>query len=158
MANAPKVYRKKISDFTPLKHNPNKGSERGQYMLEKSFEKGGAGRSGLLAANDVILAGNHASAEFGASVGEDVIVVETTGNEYVFVKRIDIPDEHDARAKALIIGDNRASDDHEYDNDILETVFPDLLDTFFFADEISPRLKHQRAYICPDCGCTFHVW
>lgn len=156
-----KVYRKKISDFIPLPKNPNKGSERGQYLIEKSFEKGGAGRSGLLAANDVILAGNHASAEFGASIGEDVIVIETTGNEYVFVKRIDIPNEHDPKAKALILGDNRASDDHEYDNEVLDDWLdsdPDLVNDFFFADELpTPRAKHQKSYICPDCGCTFHV-
>lgn len=48
----------KLSDLQPDDRNANKGSERGTYMIRRSLEKLGAGRSILLDKNGRIIAGN----------------------------------------------------------------------------------------------------
>lgn len=135
----------RLSDLVQLKKNPNKGSERGNALLETSFEKGGAGRSILIANNGEILAGNHATEVYGQLFDEqDVLVVETDGKQLVAVKRTDIPDSDDERAKALIIGDNRTSDFHEYDTEVIKELLEsdkDLLNSFFFENELDELLS-----------------
>ena len=80
----------KISDLTPDDKNYNKGSEFGNSLIEKSLRKFGAGRSILIDKNNRIIAGNK-TIENAASIGlDDIIVVETTGNQIVAVKRMDI--------------------------------------------------------------------
>lgn len=111
MADKPiKVRRAKLSEFAPMVDNANAGSERGQYMLEESITHHKAGRSGLAAADGTIIAGNHASQVFGQVIGEDVIVIETTGDEYVIVQRTDIPSGDTIAAQELAIADNRTSE------------------------------------------------
>lgn len=173
MTNVKKI---RLSDLIQLKKNPNLGSERGNALLETSFEKGGAGRSILIANNGEILAGNHATEVYGQLFDEqDVLVVETDGKQLVAVKRTDIPDSDDERAKALIIGDNRTSDFHEYDGDVIADMLEsdkDLLNSFFFENELNeligkipdfqpvdeseqPRLDQKSPIQCPCCKCEF---
>lgn len=105
----PKVYRAKISDFKTLgEKNPNKGTERGVYMVERSLEKLGAWRSITATADDVIPAGNHTIEAYATQGNEDVLVIETDGKQLVVVKRTDITSD-DPRAKEYAIADNRAS-------------------------------------------------
>lgn len=80
----------KISDLIPDDKNNNKGTEFGNHLIEKSIQKFGAGRSILIDKNNRIIAGNK-TIENATSVGiEKLIIVETTGDTVVAVKRTDI--------------------------------------------------------------------
>jgi hypothetical protein len=76
-----KITKAKISDLKFDERNYNTGTPFGESLIEKSFNKHGAGRSILLDKN------NQKFAETG---GENVIIVETTGKEIVAVKRMDL--------------------------------------------------------------------
>jgi len=80
----------KITEIVPDDKNLNMGSQYGKHILDKSFEKFGAGRSILLDKNNRVIAGNKSLETFGENGGEDVIIIETTGKQIVAVKRTDI--------------------------------------------------------------------
>lgn len=104
-----RVRRKKLADYKANPRNHNTGTERGSEMIERSFERYGAGRSLLADADDVLIAGNQ-SQEGALEAGiTDVIEVETTGNEIVVVKRVDLRLERDTKATELAYIDNRAN-------------------------------------------------
>lgn len=112
----------KIKELVPDSRNMNKGNEFGNSLIEKSFRKFGAGRSILLDKNNKIIAGNK-SIEACAAVGlEDVIIVETTGQQVVAVKRTDIDlDTPDGREMAL--ADNASAKENiEWDNDTMAAI------------------------------------
>jgi hypothetical protein len=98
----------KISELKPDDKNFNKGTEFGNSLIEKSLRNYGAGRSILLDKNNRIIAGNK-TVENAAQIGfENVIVVETTGNDIVAVKRTDI--DIDSKAgRELAFADNATS-------------------------------------------------
>ena len=98
----------KLSDLQPDDRNANKGSERGTYMIRRSLEKLGAGRSILLDKNGRIIAGNK-TAERADDVGlDDVIVVRTQGRQLVAVMREDLDlDDPAGMARELAYADNR---------------------------------------------------
>lgn len=98
----------KISDLTPDDKNYNKGSEFGNSLIEKSLRKFGAGRSILLDKNNRIIAGNKTIENAGAVGLEDIIVVETTGNQIVAVKRMDI-DLDSKQGRELALADNASA-------------------------------------------------
>ena len=160
---------KKLTDYKPLARNPNKGSQRGDALLEKSLEQGGLGRSIVVAANGEILAGNHVTAKAGELFGDELTIqeVETDGNTLVVVKRTDIPNSKSKKAKTLIVADNRTADNHEYDHEILQADYePELLEEYFFAEELDvskvefkefdESIADTVEYItCPHCGEKF---
>lgn len=97
----------KLSDLTSDPNNANRGTERGNKVLETSLQTYGAGRSILLDKNDVIIAGNK-TAEVAGQIGmENVVVVETTGDSIVAVKRTDLDLTSDPEARELAYADNR---------------------------------------------------
>ena len=98
----------KISDLTPDDKNYNKGSEFGNSLIEKSLRKFGAGRSILLDKNNKIIAGNKTIENAGAIGLDDIIVVETTGNQIVAVKRMDI-DLDSKQGRELALADNASA-------------------------------------------------
>ena len=98
----------KISDLTPDDKNYNKGSEFGNSLIEKSLRKFGAGRSILLDKNNRIIAGNKTIENAGAIGLDDIIVVETTGNQIVAVKRMDI-DLDSKQGRELALADNASA-------------------------------------------------
>lgn len=100
----------KTSDLTPDPNNANKGTPRGRGMLENSLTKLGAGRSILVDRNGVVIAGNKTLETAAESGFEDTIVVETTGEKLVVVKRTDLDLETDAKARELAIADNRVGE------------------------------------------------
>ena len=53
-----KVRNAKLSELVPDPMNANKGTERGAYMVRRSLEKLGAGRSVLVDKHGVLIAGN----------------------------------------------------------------------------------------------------
>jgi site-specific DNA-methyltransferase (adenine-specific) len=108
----------KISDLTPDDKNYNKGTQFGNSLIEKSLRKFGAGRSILLDKNNRIIAGNK-TIENAYTIGlEDVLIVETTGNQIVAVKRMDI-DLDSKIGRELALADNasaKANIDWDLDN------------------------------------------
>ena len=108
-----KVTRKKLSDYKPDLHNANVGSERGYRMIDDSITEDGVGRSGLVDKNGVIIAGNQTMQVLAANGIEDVIEVETTGNEWVIVKRTDTnlnDDNPNNTARRMAYRDNRSQE------------------------------------------------
>jgi len=98
----------KLSDIQPDDRNANRGTERGTYMLRRSLEKLGAGRSILLDRHGRIIAGNK-TAESAAEIGlDDVLIVRTHGDKLVAVLRevLDL-DDPTGQARELAYADNR---------------------------------------------------
>ena len=80
----------KISELKPDTNNANKGTERGQYMVDHSISQYGAGRSILIDRDNNVIAGNktlQAAVDAGLV---DVEVVEVDGSKLVAVKRVDL--------------------------------------------------------------------
>jgi len=129
----------KLTDYKPLKNNPNKGSKRGNDLLETSLEQGGLGRSIVVANNGDILGGNHVTAKVGELFGLDTPVLEvpTDGNTLVVVKRTDIPSANSPKGKHLILADNRVGDFHLYDLEALQEFKPEILEEYFFGNELA---------------------
>lgn len=98
----------KLSDLQPDAHNANRGTERGTYMIRRSLEKLGAGRSIVLDKHGRIIAGNK-TAEAAEDVGlDDVILVRTDGRQLVAVMREDLDlDDPASMARELAYADNR---------------------------------------------------
>ena len=103
-----KIIETNVEQLIPDNKNFNKGTEYGQHLIEESLRKFGAGRSILLDKNNRIIAGNK-TIENAAIVGlENVIIVETDGNQIVAVKRKDI-DLDSAKGRKLALADNATS-------------------------------------------------
>lgn len=117
-----------MSEIKDLKFddkNFNKHTERGLGLLGQALQKHGAGRSILIDKNNNIIAGNGV-VEAAGQIGLDKVkVVETTGDEIVAVKRIDVElDSKDGREMAM--EDNAiASIDLDWDEDLLKDSFSD---------------------------------
>jgi hypothetical protein len=112
----------KVTDLIPDDRNLNKGSEYGHRLLESSLRQFGAGRSILIDRNNRIIAGNK-TIEEAASIGmENVIIVETTGDNLVAVKRIDI-DLDSKTGRELALADNAVGKANlVWDDEMLATV------------------------------------
>lgn len=96
-----------IEDLTPDPNNINEGSERGTYMIERSLERLGAGRSIVVSADGVVIAGNK-TLEGWENVSGAIKVIQTDGTELIVVQRTDI-DSGDDRFTQLAVADNRTS-------------------------------------------------
>lgn len=103
-----KIKKTTIDKLVPDDKNNNKGTEYGQHLVENSLRQFGAGRSILLDKNDRIIAGNKTVENAGQIGLEDVIVVETTGNQIVAVKRVDI-DLDSKKGRELALADNASA-------------------------------------------------
>lgn len=102
------VKETKVDQLILDDHNFNKGTEFGQHLMEKSFRRFGAGRSILLDKNNRVIAGNK-SLQTAAEIGLDnVLVVETTGEQIVAVKRTDI-DLDSKEGREMALADNATS-------------------------------------------------
>jgi hypothetical protein len=105
-----KFEHSEITAFVPDEVNANKGTERGNIMLEKSLEQYGAGRSILTDKHGNVIAGNK-TLESAVGIGlKKAVVVHTTGDELVVVQRDDLDLKEDARAMELGVADNRVSE------------------------------------------------
>lgn len=105
------IKRIKIDELIPDEGNANRGTQRGLGLLDDSLRELGAGRSIVLDAKNRIIAGNKTT-ERAEDLGlEDVIVIETDGNQLVAVKRVDLDlDNGDGRARRLAYYDNRVGE------------------------------------------------
>ena len=173
----------KLSDLTPDDANLNDGTERGRYMLSKSLEMNGAGRSILVDKEGKVIAGNK-TLEVAADIGiDEIIVVPSDGKKLVVVQRTDLSmdDPDDKRARVLAYADNRVAQiDLAWDAEKLlqlssevsltEYVNPDELKRFFdkagvsisddvedveFPEFTKDIAKNVQMITCPHCKKEF---
>lgn len=103
-----KISETSIGVLVPDDLNANKGTEFGGHLIEKSLRELGAGRSILIDKNNRIIAGNK-TIENAASIGlSKVIIIETTGDQIVAVKRTDI-DIDSKIGREMALADNATS-------------------------------------------------
>lgn len=95
----------KIKDLLPDEANFNTGTEFGNSLIDKSLSKFGAGRSILIDKNNRIIAGNKTIENAAANGFDDVVIVETTGEQIVAVKRTDI-DLNTKKGREMALADN----------------------------------------------------
>jgi DNA modification methylase len=102
-----------LTDLQPDQGNANKGTERGQYMLDESIAQVGAARSIVTDRDGVVIAGNK-TLQAAVDAGLGVQVVQTDGNDLVVVQRtdLDLDGEGDEaeRARLAAYFDNRSSE------------------------------------------------
>jgi DNA modification methylase len=117
---AKKIIETNIEHLIPDDVNFNKGTQFGQSLIEKSLRQFGAGRSILLDKNNRIIAGNK-TVENAGQIGLDkVLIVETTGEEIVAVKRTDI-DLDTKEGRELALADNATGAANlDWDETVLE--------------------------------------
>jgi DNA methylase len=136
----PKITETDISKLTPDPNNARKRTPLSASVIRKSIEQFGMTRSIVLDENGVILAGNGAFEEAGQLGIERVIVVETTGNEIVAVKRTNLTAEQKTQ---YAIADNTASDFSTWDFDILSELTQEVDLSEFFPDDKLNELLEQ---------------
>lgn len=91
-----------LSELIPDDKNMNRHTPYGMSLIEKSIRENGLGRSILVDKDNRIIGGNGV-VETAAAVGmENTIVVETTGDKLVVVKRTDVSlDSKQGRSMAM---------------------------------------------------------
>jgi DNA methylase len=135
----------KLSDFAQDPKNANAGTDRGRALVEHSLRTYGAGRSILVDKDGVIVAGNKTAAAAAAIGLDDAIVVETTGDRLVVVKRTDLDLDSDPAARELALADNRAGElGLAWDTEVLAELGAELdLGQFWTKDELRDLLPRE---------------
>jgi hypothetical protein len=170
----PVVRVRDISEYTPDPNNPNKGTERGDYMLDHSIEQYGLGRSVVSTDDNVIAAGNGTLEKAFEKGITEVIEIETTGNQLVVVKRTDWDNIEHPQAQGYRVADNRSGEVRlQWDGERLLANMSKGLDIekMFHPIEIQDLIASSQAeavvapedfpeygddiatdYCCPKCG------
>lgn len=107
---------KTAADLIQDEHNYRKHSETNKARIKKSIDEAGLGRSVVIDADGVLVAGNGVQQVIDKDT--PVKVVETDGTELVVVKRTDLHT-GDPRRKTLALADNATADDVEWDFDAI---------------------------------------
>ena len=135
-----------IADLQFDDKNPNRHTQKGLRLLEKSLQRLGAGRSIVLDKNNRIICGNGV-VEVAGQIGlEKVRVVETTGDEIVAVKRVDLSLDS-AKARELALADNQTAKvgidlDLEVIQEISEEIDLNLLEEYEIIDKQGSLAKN----------------
>lgn len=108
---------KTAADLIQDEHNYRKHSEQNKARIRKSIDEAGLGRSVVIDADGVLVAGNGVQSVIDKDT--PVRVVETDGTELVVVKRTDLHT-GDPRRKTLALADNATSDDVEWDFEAID--------------------------------------
>lgn len=103
---------KTAADLIQDENNYRKHSETNKARIKKSIDEAGLGRSVVIDADGVLVAGNGVQQVIDKDT--PVRVVETDGTELVVVKRTDLHT-GDPRRKTLALADNATADDVEWD-------------------------------------------
>lgn len=171
---APRVAVESLETLQDDRRNANKGTPRGDGMLERSLRQLGAGRSILVDREGRIIAGNK-TRQKAVEIGfKDAIVVDTDGRQLVVVRRTDLDlDDPSSPARRLAFADNRVGQvDLDWDRDVIDAEIQegfDLSDLFTDhelqailaqQDEEPPgpapeKDKPEITYCCPRCH---HEW
>jgi hypothetical protein len=148
-----KVKRGTLDDLIPDDRNMNRHTSYGMSLIEKSIRKNKFGRSILVDKNDRIIGGNGVT-ETAASIGATkTIVVETTGDELVVVKRTDV-DLDSKEGREMALADNAtAVADIEWDAEAVKEIegefeiAPDewgvITETSVNVDDFFDGLEHE---------------
>ncbi len=107
---------KTAADLKQDSHNYRKHSDTNKARIKKSIDEAGLGRSVVIDADGVLVAGNGVQSVIDKDT--PVRVVETDGTELVVVKRTDLHT-GDPRRKTLALTDNATADDVEWDFDAI---------------------------------------
>jgi DNA modification methylase len=108
---------KTAADLKQDGNNYRKHSDTNKARIKKSIDEAGLGRSVLIDADGVLVAGNGVQQVIDKDT--PVRVVETDGTELVVVKRTDLHTD-DPRRKTLALADNATSDEVEWDTAAME--------------------------------------
>lgn len=108
---------KTAADLIQDANNYRKHSDTNKARIRKSIDEAGLGRSVVIDADGVLVAGNGVQSVIDKDT--PVRVVETDGTELVVVKRTDLHT-GDPRRKTLALADNATADDVEWDFDAIE--------------------------------------
>ena len=108
---------KTAADLIQDAHNYRKHSDTNKARIRKSIDEAGLGRSVVVDADGVLVAGNGVQQVIDGDT--PVRVVETDGTELVVVKRTDLHT-GDPRRKTLAFADNATADDVEWDFEAIE--------------------------------------
>ena len=103
---------KTAADLIQDANNYRKHSETNKARIKKSIDEAGLGRSVVIDADGVLVAGNGVQQVVDPET--PVRVIETDGTELVVVKRTDLHT-GDPRRKTLALADNATSDNVEWD-------------------------------------------
>ena len=103
---------KTAADLIQDEHNYRKHSDTNKARIKKSIDEAGLGRSVVVDADGVLIAGN--GVQQVVDPDTPVRVIETDGTELVVVKRTDLHS-GDTRRKTLALADNATADDVEWD-------------------------------------------
>lgn len=126
--------------ITPQRRNANRHTQRGMGLLEGSIEKDGWIGAVTVAADGETFDGS-ARVEVTERMGmlDDPIVVDVDGSRPVVVRRTDIPNADDPRAKRLGVAANRVGQlNLEWEPDVLAELADEYkLDGLFRADELA---------------------
>lgn len=104
------VKRRSIDEYTNDPRNPNKGTERGNELIETSLRELGVGRSITADKNDIVPAGNKTIEAAKRAGIKTVIEIETDGTELIVHKRTnwDLLDVEDKRVRLYRWMDNHS--------------------------------------------------
>lgn len=108
---------KTAADLKQDGNNYRKHSETNKARIRRSIDEAGLGRSVVIDADGVLVAGN--GVQQVVDPDTPVRVIETDGTELVVVKRTDLHTD-DPRRKTLALADNATSDEVEWDTAALE--------------------------------------
>ena len=107
---------KTAADLKQDGNNYRKHSDTNKARIKKSIDEAGLGRSVVVDADGVLIAGN--GVQQVVDPDTPVRVIETDGTELVVVKRTDLHTD-DPRRKTLALADNATSDDVEWNFDAM---------------------------------------
>src|SRR6185503_19610021 len=95
----------KLADFMPQQQNANKHTERGMRLLEESMHEDGYVAPMTATADGEVIDGSARLEKAAEVFNPDVeaIVVEHDGTRPVLMKRTDIPNAKDKRAKRIAV-------------------------------------------------------
>lgn len=148
-----------LKDLKFDKRNYRIHTEKNKQLIKRSIDNYGLGRSIVVDNENCIIGGNGVVSQLDENT--KVKVIETTGDELVVVKRIDLSTD-DPKRKGLAVMENTTSDSGEMDNALLSEDF-DISDLDEFGVEIpevelqDEEPKEQQAVEkkllrCPACG------
>lgn len=141
----------KISEFRPQRQNANKHTARGLGMLDKSMGENGFIGAMTSAADGEIFDGSARLETAYERFGDDIepIIIDADGTRPIIVRRFDIPNADDPKAKKLAIAANRiAQVDLDWDADILASIADEVdISDMFFEEELAGILDGDEEEI-----------
>lgn len=137
----PKKFQK-IEDLSPDRKNPNKHTEKGGGLMEKSLRECGFGDSLTVDKNGAVISGNQRLETLAQLGFSDPIFVESDGTRPVVHIRTDLNLDSDERARLLSIYQNRVGElnlDWNIEN-MLASTSREKLDELFSKSGVSAML------------------